>query len=34
MQIINTAQPVSSDTLSQLALYSGMDVLTLFEIDE
>ena len=34
MQIINTAQPVSSDTLSQLALYSGMDVLTLFEIKD
>lgn len=32
MQIINTAQPVPTDTLSQLALYSAMDVLTLFEI--
>jgi len=32
MQIINTAQPIPTDTLSQLALYSGFDVLTLFEI--
>src|SRR5574343_1344616 len=32
MQIINTANPLPSDTLSQLAVYSGLDVLTLFEI--
>lgn len=34
MQIINTSLPPPSDTLSQLALYSGMDVLSLFEIKE
>lgn len=34
MQIINTAQPVPTDTISQLALYSGFDVLTLFEIKD
>lgn len=34
MQIINTAQSIPTDTLSQLALYSGMDVLTLFEIKD
>lgn len=34
MQIINTSLPVPTDTLSQLALYSSMDVLTLFEIKD
>lgn len=34
MQIINTAAPLPSDTLSQLAAYSGLDVLTLFEIKD
>lgn len=34
MQIINTAAPLPSDTLSQLAVYSGLDVLTLFEIKD
>lgn len=34
MQIINTANPLPSDTLSQLAVYSGLDVLTLFEIKD
>lgn len=34
MQIINTAAPLPSDTLSQLATYSGLDVLTLFEIKD
>lgn len=34
MQKINTAQSIPTDTLSQLALYSGMDVLTLFEIKD
>lgn len=34
MQIINTSLPSPPDTLSQLALYSGMDVLTLFEIKD
>lgn len=32
MQTIRTDLPVPTDTLSQLALYSSMDVLTLFEI--
>lgn len=34
MRIINTAAPLPSDTLSQLAVYSGLDVLTLFEIKD
>lgn len=34
MKIINTAQLVPTDTLSQLALYSAMDTLTLFEIKD
>lgn len=34
MEIIRTDLPVPTDTLSQLALYSGMDVLTLFEIKD
>lgn len=34
MQIIRTDLPVPTDTLSQLALYSAMDVLTLFEIKD
>ncbi|MBK9952852.1 MAG: hypothetical protein IPP10_15495 [Candidatus Competibacteraceae bacterium] len=34
MQIINTSISSPSDTLSQLALYSGMDVLSLFEIKD
>lgn len=34
MQIIRTDLPVPTDTLSQLALYSGLDVLTLFEIKD
>lgn len=34
MQTINTSIHAPSDTLSQLALYSGMDVLTLFEIKD
>lgn len=32
MKIINTTSPQPPDTLGRLALYSGMDVLTLFEI--
>lgn len=32
MEVLNTAAGKPSDTLSSLALYSGMDVLTLFEI--
>lgn len=34
MQIINTSLTPPTDTLGRLALYSGMDVLTLFEIKE
>lgn len=34
MQTINTSLSPPPDTLSQLALYSGMDVLTLFEIKD
>ena len=34
MQIINTSTTVSSTTLDKLALYSGLDVLTLFEIKD
>ena len=34
MQIINTSLTPPSDALSQLALYSGMDVLSLFEIKD
>ena len=32
MQIINTSTDSPPDTLGRLALYSGLDVLTLFEI--
>ena len=34
MQIINTSTDSPSDTLGRLALYSGLDVLTLFEIKD
>jgi hypothetical protein len=34
MQIINTSLTPLTDTLGRLALYSGMDVLTLFEIKD
>lgn len=34
MQVIFTNQPIATDTLNQLALYSGMDVLSLFEIKD
>lgn len=34
MKIINTSAPFPNSTLDQLALYSGMDVLSLFEIKE
>lgn len=34
MQVINTSTDSPSDTLGRLALYSGLDVLTLFEIKD
>jgi hypothetical protein len=34
MQIINTSTSVPTSTLDKLALYSGLDVLTLFEIKD
>ena len=34
MQIINTSTSVSTSTLDKLSLYSGLDVLTLFEIKD
>ena len=34
MILINTSLPVPTDTLGRLALYSGLDVLTLFEIKD
>jgi hypothetical protein len=34
MQILNTSSSISSLTLDRLALYSGLDVLTLFEIKD
>lgn len=32
MKIINTSETLENNTLDKLALYSGLDVLTLFEI--